>query len=346
LEYRTLGNTELRVSALGLGCSRLGRSVFEDTRRQSRELLETAFDNGINFFDTAPSYTYGDSEILLGNVFATRRDQVILATKGGYCYSSSARYAAYLLWLVGPFRKLLSRYRPQLRQRSKKRQDFSSRFLRKNLEQSLSRMHTDHIDLYQLHSPSIVAIESDEVQRFLENSIKDGKVRYCAASVETVEEARLCLKYPVFSSLQIGFNLLEQAPAREVFPLARSRGVGVVVKMPLARGRLTNNYRAMTGLAPERYNQELQAQRRRALTFLVSENHPSVEIASLRFILDHADVASVLIGTTDPNHLRNNLHAVKAPPLPENVMRDARVLQNYELSGRDDASGQGLRGVG
>jgi aryl-alcohol dehydrogenase-like predicted oxidoreductase len=341
-----LGNTTLRVSALGLGCSRLGRSVFENTRRQARELLETAFDNGINFFDSAPNYAYGDSEVLLGNVFATRRDQVILATKGGYRYSSSASYARYLLWLVSPFRKLLGRHRQQLKHRSKKRQNFSARFLRKNLEQSLRRMHTDYIDLYQLHSPPMVAIESDEVLRFLEDSIKDGKVRYCAVSVSTIEEARLCLNYPVFSSLQIAFNLLEQASATEVFPLTRSRGVGVVVKTPLARGLLTNNYRIMTGPAPERYDHELQARRRRALSFLVSENHPSVEIASLRFILDHKDVASVLIGTTDPNHLRNNLHAAKAHPLSENVMSNARALRNYERAGRDDAMSEWLRGVG
>ena len=329
MEYRIIGNTGLRVSALGMGCSRLGRSVFEDNRKQSRVLLENAFDAGINFFDTAPNYAYGDSERILGNLFASRRDRVIIATKGGYRYSSSAHYARYLLPVIGPFRGILTRQRSQLKRQSRKRQDFSPRLLSENLEQSLRRLRTDYVDLYQLHSPPAGVIESDEVLRFLEDSVRDGKVRYVAASVATVTDAQLCLMNPVYTSLQIGFNLAEQSPATEVFPAARSRGVGVIVKMPLARGLLTDNYRVMTGPAPERHDRELQDRRRQALDFLVSGNNLSVEIASLRFILDHRDVASVLIGTTSTDHLRNNLQAVEAGPLPEDIMIKARALRKH-----------------
>jgi aryl-alcohol dehydrogenase-like predicted oxidoreductase len=330
MEYRIIGNTELCVSVLGMGCSRLGRSVFEDNRKQSRVLLDTAFDAGINFFDTAPGYAYGDSERILGDVFASRRDRVVIATKGGCRYSSSARYARYLLPVIGPFRGILSRKRSQLKRRSRKRQDFSPRFLRENLEQSLRRMRTDYVDLYQLHSPPAGAIESDVVVRFLEDSIRDGKVRYGAASVTTVAEAQLCLLNPVYASLQIGFNLAEQAPATEVFPIARTRGVGVVVKMPLARGLLTDKYRLMTGPSPERYDRDLQDRRRRALDFLVTGSRLPVEVASLRFILDHQDVASVLIGTTSTDHLRNNLQAVEAGPLSEDIMTRAHALRKHD----------------
>ena len=330
MEYRNIGDTDMRVSVLGMGCSRLGRSVFEDNRKQSRVLLENAFDAGINFYDTAPNYAYGDSERILGDVFASRRDQVVIATKGGYRYSSSARYVRYLLPVIGPFRGMLGRKRSQLKRRSRKRQDFSPRFLRRNLEQSLRRLRTDYVDLYQLHSPSANAIQSDDVLRFLEDSIRDGKVRYAAASVTTVAEALLCLRNPVYASLQIGFNLAEQAPATGVFPAAGSRGVGVIVKMPLARGLLTDNYRVMTGPAPEQYDRELQDRRRQALDFLVSGSHLSVETASLRFIMDHRDVASVLIGTTSTDHLRNNLQAVEAGPLPEDIMIRARALQEFD----------------
>jgi len=330
MEYRIIGNTALRVSVLGMGCSRLGRGVFEDNRKQSRVLLENAFDAGINFFDTAPVYAYGDSERILGDVFASRRDRVVIATKGGYRYSSSARYARYLLPVIGPFRSILNGKRPQLKRRSKKRQDFSPRFLRDNLEQSLRRLRTDYVDLYQLHSPPAGVIESDVVLRFLEDSIRDGKVRYAAASVTTVTEAQLCLLHPVYASLQIGFNLAEQAPATEVFPAARNRGVGVIVKMPLARGLLTDKYRLVTGLAPERYDADQQDRRRRALEFLVTGSRLSVEAASLRFILDHQDIASVLIGTTSTDHLRNNLQAVDAGPLSEDVMAMAHNLREHD----------------
>jgi len=322
MRYNTLGDTGLRVSALGLGCSRIGRSVFNDNRKHARDLLAAAVDAGINFFDTAPSYAYGDSERLLGEVFAARRDRLILATKGGFRYSSTARYAQYLLPLVRPFRKSLNRQRVRLKRRSRKRQDFSIEFLRDSLERSLRRLRTDYVDLYQLHSPSASVIESAEVLRFLEDLQKDGKVRFCAASVNTAAEAQLCLKFPVFSALQISFNLADRAPATEVFPLARSKRVGVIVKMPLARGLLTERHRIMTGPEPERFIPELQHRRRRALEFLLSDNHPSVEIASLRFILDHLDVASVLMGTTSPEHLRNNIRAIEAPPLSEDLDRN------------------------
>jgi aryl-alcohol dehydrogenase-like predicted oxidoreductase len=331
MEYRTLGNTGLKVSVIGMGCSRIGRSIFEDNRKQARVLLEKAFEAGINYFDTAATYAYGDSERLLGELFATRRDRVIIATKGGYCYSSSARYAQYLLPAIGPFRRILARRRPQLKRHSRKRQDFSARFLRDNLEQSLRRLRTDYVDLYQLHSPPADVIESDEVLRFLEDSIREGKVRYCAASVNSIAEARLCLKHPLYAALQLEFNLVEQEAATEVLPLARSRGVGVIVKMPLARGLLTNNYHVMTGPAPDQYDPASRDRRAQVLDFLVSENHPSVEIAALRFILDHRDVATVLTGTTNPDHLHDNLQVIEAGPLPVDIMRKARALREGDL---------------
>jgi aryl-alcohol dehydrogenase-like predicted oxidoreductase len=331
MEYRTLGKTGLRVSVLGVGCSRIGRSIFEDNRKQARVLLENAYNAGINLFDTAPNYAYGDAERFVGKVFAERRDRVIIATKGGYCFSSSARYAHYLLPVIGPFRGMLFRQRVQLKHRSRKRQNFSPRFLRENLEQSLKRLRTDYVDLYQLHSPPAKVIESEEVLRFLEDSVKAGKVRYCAASVNSVAEARLCLKYPIYAALQTAFNLAEQEAATEVFPVARSSGVGVIVKMPLARGLLTDEYRIMTGPAPDRHEHVTRERRRQALKFLVSEKHPSVEIASLRFILDHRDVTSVLTGTSSPEHLRDNLQAVEADPLPGDIMSRARALQKRDL---------------
>ena len=336
MEYRRLGNTDLRVSVLGFGCSHLGRSIFEDNRKQAPELLETAFDAGINFFDSAPTYSYGDSERLLGKVFASRRDQVILATKGGFRYSSYARYARYLLPIVGPLRSMLLRKRVQLKAH-RKRWDFSRQNLSIGLENSLRRLRTDHVDIYQLHNPPSGAIGSEEVLRFLEDLVAAGKARYCAASVGTIAEARLCLKYPVFSALQIAFNLVEQEPATVIFPLARSAHIGLIVKTPLYRGMLTSKYRVATGPAPEPVDVELQDRRRLALDFLVSEQHPSIEIASLRFILDHPEIATLLTGTSNLNRLRRNIDAVAACSLRDSVMASARGLAavDWNFGARD-----------
>jgi aryl-alcohol dehydrogenase-like predicted oxidoreductase len=181
-----------------------------------------------------------------------------------------------------------------------------------------------------LHSPPVTAIESDEVLRFLEDSVREGKVRYCGASVGTVTEARRCLKYPVFATLQITFNLVEQAAVETLFPYAESERLGLIGRTPLARGVLTNKYRVTVGPAPETLDPEVQTRRRLALDFLLSEQHPTVEIAALRFILDHPEIATVLTGTSDPKNLRINMTAVSACPLSVDVMAKARRLRDID----------------
>jgi aryl-alcohol dehydrogenase-like predicted oxidoreductase len=239
MEYRRLGNTDLHVSVLGLGCSRLGRSVFEDNRGVARELLAAACDHGVNLFDTAPNYAYGDSERLLGEFFAGRRDQVLFATKGGYRYSSSARFARWAVPVLGPMRSALRSRRTSLKQASSKRQEFEVGYLRRCLHASLRRLRTDHVDLYLLHSPPADVIGREETLRFLEEIRRDGKVRVCGASVNSVIEGLLCLGHTVYQALQIGFSLADRRPVRELLPSVAAQGVGVIVKTPLARGLLT-----------------------------------------------------------------------------------------------------------
>jgi len=231
-----------------------------------------------------------------------------------------------MLPIIVPFRRVLLSGRAQLKRRSRKRQDFSIRHLSKQVDDSLRRLRTDYLDLYQLHSPPASTIESDEVLRFLEDLVTTGKSRYCGASVNTVSEAQFCLKYRVYSVLQVSFNLAEQGPATELFPLARAGGVGVIVKTPLARGLLTDNYRVLTGPAPESPTDELLRRRRLALKIITDDGARSVTNAALRFVLYHADVTAVLTGTTDPEHLRANIAAVESGPLPERVTRAAGRL--------------------
>lgn len=327
MEYRQLGNSGLSVSVLGLGCSRLGRSVFEDNRAAAHALLAAAIDCGVNLVDTAPNYAYGDSERLLGRFLAGRRDQVLLATKGGYRYSSSARYARWALPVLAPARQLLRRRRSALKQASAKRQDFTVAYLRRCLHASLRRLGTDYLDIYLLHSPPIDVIEREETLRFLEDIGRDGKVRVCGASVNSPQDALRCLAHPVYRVLQVGFSVADQRPLREVLPGAAASGVGIIVKTPLARGLLTSDYRITTGRYQEDDDPARTARRRKRLAFL---GRP-IEQAALRFVLGFAPVASVLTGTVDVKHLAENAAAVATGRLHDDILGQAAQLCQRDL---------------
>lgn len=327
MEYRRLGNSGLSVSVLGLGCSRLGRSVFEDNRATTRELLTTAADCGINLFDTAPNYTYGDSERLLGRFFAGRRQEVLFMTKGGYGYTSTARYARWALPVIAPVRHLLRRRRSELKRAGAKRQDFSIAYLRGCLHTSLRRLGTDYLDIYLLHSPPGEVTGRDETLRFLEDIARDGKARLCGASVNSVDEALRCLEHPVYRVLQVGFSVADQCVVREVLPRADENGVGIIVKTPLARGLLTPGYRIMNGRSPEHDDQARSARRRDRLAFL---GEP-IGRAALRFVLAFPPVASVLTGTVNTAHLQDNIAAVAAGRLDDETLWRATQLSPQEL---------------
>ena len=156
MRYREFGKTGWRVSEIGFGGARIGGLLAQDGgRTTSLRTLEAAFDAGINFFDTSDIYSQGESEILIGKAFRKKRDKVFVATKGGYCLPGRKK----LIQLIKPLAK------PILRAIGLRRsavpaalsgtisQDFSPGHLRRAVEASLRRLQSDHIDLYQIHSP-------------------------------------------------------------------------------------------------------------------------------------------------------------------------------------------------
>jgi aryl-alcohol dehydrogenase-like predicted oxidoreductase len=175
MNYRPLGTTGLSVSELGLGCSAIGSSVFNNlTDTDSINLLKYAFDNGINFYDTASTYTFGNSEKLIGKAFKVCRDKVIISTKVGFLDSSLARYARIISPFISPFRRYIVPHKKKLKKISKKRQDFSKQHILQSIEGSLKRLNTDYVDLYLLHNPSADIISQGDVFETLEKS-KEGR---------------------------------------------------------------------------------------------------------------------------------------------------------------------------
>jgi len=219
MRYRTLGDSGLLVSVVGLGCNNFGGRI--DTQ-QTRSVVDAAIDAGITLFDTAEMYgTDGGSELALGEVLGSRRDKVVLATKFGH-------------------QKVDMGYGPAAGAKG------GRNYIRLAVEKSLRRLRTDYIDLYQLHTPDpLTPIE--ETIAALHELVLEGKVRYLGHSNLTgwqlADAAHKSAGATPFVSSQNHWSLLERGAEAEVVPAARHFGLGVLPYFPLANGLLTGKVR-------------------------------------------------------------------------------------------------------
>jgi len=224
MRYRTLGNSGLLVSAVGLGCNNFGGRIDV---RQARAVVNAAIDAGITLFDTAEMYgTNGGSELALGEILDGRRDKVVLATKFGHQAVDMG-------------------YGPAAGAKG------GRGYIRLAVEKSLRRLRTDYIDLYQLHTPDpLTPIE--ETIAALDELVTEGKVRYLGHSNlpgwQIADAAHKAAARSAFISAQNHWSLLERAVEAEVVPAARHFGQGVLPYFPLANGLLTGKVRR--GQAP------------------------------------------------------------------------------------------------
>lgn len=224
MPYRSLGRTGVQVSPLCLGAMNFGGPTPED---ESHRIIDAALDGGINFIDTADVYNAGESERIVGRALQRngRRDQVVLATKVNGEMGP------------GPNDRGISRYH-----------------IMKACEDSLRRLQTDHIDLYQLHRPSL-EIPQDETLRALDDLVHAGKVRYIGCSTfpawMVMEALSTSERYSLvrFVSEQPPYNLLDRRIENELVPLAQRYGLALLPWSPLAGGILAGRY-AETGAVP------------------------------------------------------------------------------------------------
>ena len=194
MKYRILGRTGLRVSAVGLGTMVHAGHFGPMDDRESLSAIETAMDLGVNFIDTSDAYGAGYSETLLGQALRGKRDKIVLATKGGNV-------------MVGPDRG---------------KRNFAPDYIARVMDESLKRLQTDYVDLYQLHNPTVDVIERGDVWEVLERAKKAGKIRHYGVSINTIEEGIVAVNDGRSDTVQLEYNLLAQEPAEKIFPLAQS----------------------------------------------------------------------------------------------------------------------------
>jgi aryl-alcohol dehydrogenase-like predicted oxidoreductase len=226
MRYRTLGDSGLLVSVVGLGCNNFGGRL---DAAHTRAVVDAAIDEGITLLDTAESYGgRGASETVLGEVLKGRRDQVVLATKFGHQGADMG-------------------YGPAAGAKG------GRGYIKIAVEKSLTRLKTDYIDLYQLHTPD-PSTPIDETLAALDDLVTEGKVRYLGHSnlsgwqIADAAHAAAGAGRTPFVSAQNHWSLLERDTEREVVPAARHFGVGVLPYFPLANGLLTGKVRRGQGI--------------------------------------------------------------------------------------------------
>ena len=306
MRIRALGNQGLQTSEVGLGCWQIGGgwgSSWNDAIAQ--ETLTAGYNAGVRFFDTADGYGGGESERSLGRFRQTHPDMII-ATKLG---RSGGLYP----------------------------DNYSEAGLRAATLSSMQRLGVDRIDLTQLHCVPPEILREGEVFDWLRRQRDDGLIAAFGASVETVEEGFVCLEQEGLTSLQVIFNIFRQKPAQELLPAALEKGVGVIVRLPLASGLLTGKLSKTTAFGEgdhRNFNRDGQAfnvgetfaglpfekgvELSEELQAYVPQGMTMAQMA-LRWILDHDAVSVVIPGASSSRQAEMNASCNCIGPTAERI---------------------------
>jgi aryl-alcohol dehydrogenase-like predicted oxidoreductase len=304
MKIRKLGNGGIATGEIGLGCWQLGGGWGDPVETDTAlDILAASVENGVTFFDTADVYGGGRSERLIGEFLSTSSTPITVATKFG-------------------------------RNGDVYPDKYSETLLRQSVEASKQRLGVDALDLLQLHCIPTHVLRQGDIFDWLRRLQQEGQIRHFGASVESVEEGLICLEQEGLLSLQVIFNIFRQKLVQELFPHAHRRGVGIIVRLPLASGLLTGKFTAASRFSDtDHRNFNCDGQ-----SFNVGETFAGLPFAegvklaetvkewvpvgmtltqmALRWILDHEAVSVVIPGASSPGQAADNASATQLPPLP------------------------------
>lgn len=309
MKKRILGKTGFEISEVSLGTWQVGGkwgSGFDDALAE--KILEQAIEGGVNFIDTADVYENRASEAAVGRVVRRHSERIYVATKCGR--------------FINPH--INEGYTPEV--------------LRSYVEKSLKNTGLEALDLVQLHCPPTEVYYRPEIFELFDRLKDEGKILNLGVSVEKVEEALKAIEYSNVSTVQIIFNMFRQRPKELFFREAKTKDIGIIVRVPLASGLLTGRFSKDTQFGPEDH----RTFNRDGAAFDKGETFAGVPyekgldaveeikglfpgIANLarlaiRWILDHPEVSTVIPGASRPEHLESNLKAASLPCLTEDQL--------------------------
>mgnify|MGYP001173113029 FL=1 len=322
MNYRTLGKTGFNVSELSLGTWQLGGvwgTGFD--HHSAQRLLEAAFDEGVNFFDTADVYEDGESEKALG---------AFLAKKGS---SANIKVATKCGKRINPFIN----------------ENFSPEVLRSHIEDSLQRLRVESIDLIQLHCPPTEVYYRPEIFGLFDRLKEEGKIQHLGVSVEKIEEGVKAIQFENVTTVQIIYNLFRQRPDDYFFDMANKKNVGIIVRVPLASGLLSGK---LTRESTFNANDHRHGNRNgewfdKGETFAgvpfetgleaveklneIFNGHDSLAQVALKWILLNQKISVIIPGASKLEHIHNNMRAGNILKFNNEQLRAAQDVYEYSI---------------
>ena len=301
MRMRQIGKSDLIVSEIGLGCMSLGIN-----EKLAIEIIDRAIGSGINYLDTADLYDFGVNEELVGKAIKNRRSDIILATKVGNRWNDGEDG-----WSWDP----------------------SKKHIIAAVKDSLQRLQTDYIDLYQLHGGTIEDNIDETIEAF-EELKSEGLIRYYGISSIRPNVIREYVKHSSIVSVMMQYSILDRRP-EEVFPLLKEHNISVLCRGPVAKGLLTEKPLEQTSTKMKKngyltYSFEEIAKVVESIKAEVAPNRPLTEVA-LQYCLDDSVVASVVAGASEAEQLMENIRAATSGALTEGEMKMIREVSKASV---------------
>lgn len=310
MRYRTLGRTGITVSEIGFGTWGLGGDSYGDVLdSESISTLREAYNQGITFYDTSDLYGNGHSEKILGQALAAERENVVICSKGGLLPHKGFDMPC----------------------------NFTADYLRAAVDRSLSRLNTDYIDVYLLHSPTIAMLEGNHELFEMLNTIKQaGKIKAFGLSARTPSDALIAIKKFNFDVVEVNFNLIDQrAIDIGLLEHAKAENVGVIARTPLCFGYLSGKLDGSEKFSgnDHRANWPKDQLKRWACApnlfgFLVDGKDISPAQFALRFCLDYEGISTVIPGMMEVSEVLENSKASDVLPLNSEELNRVKLVYN------------------
>jgi aryl-alcohol dehydrogenase-like predicted oxidoreductase len=292
LNRRSIGDSELSVSEIGLGCMSLGTEV-----EKAKSIIDEAIELGVNYLDTADLYDRGVNEEIVGDAIKKKRESIILATKVGNRWTDDKEG-----WSWDP----------------------SKAYIKKAVKDSLKRLQTDYIDLYQLHGGTTEDHIDETIEAF-EELKSEGYIRYYGISSIRPNVIREYLKKSSIISVMMQYSMFDRRPEEEMLDLLADHSVSVIARGPLAKGLLTDAWSDKTSEKGYLHLSKVEIENSLEKLLTSLPKRPLQEYA-LKYCLAHKAVASVIPGASSIKQVRKNIEAALSEPLTEEELIQIKAL--------------------